>query len=105
VVIPEGEKHGRKAGRRKAKSRTSEKQDSEKQSEKQEMTLMQEKICGQKICGQRFGQTGLELKICGQTGLELCSEDLWSDGTRTLLEVVNRPPLSEVLALRIAGTT
>jgi NAD(P)-dependent dehydrogenase (short-subunit alcohol dehydrogenase family) len=26
------------------------------------------------------------LKICGQTGLEL--EDLWSDGTGTLLEVL-----------------
>jgi REP element-mobilizing transposase RayT len=36
---------------------------------------------------------------------KICGQDLWSDGTGTLLEVVNWPPLSEVLALRIAGTT
>jgi hypothetical protein len=65
------------------------------------------KICGQrfvvrKICGQRF--VVRRDWICGQTGLELCSgrrfvvrrfvvKDLWSDGTGTLLELVNRPPL------------
>jgi hypothetical protein len=40
------------------------------------------------VVGQRFVVKDLWSKICGQTGLE----DLWSDGTGTLLDAVNRPP-------------